>query len=71
MAPGPQWKPSLLASDRRASTDSRDLGTVGVIGEGLAEKAALERRPDDSKDMTAWRSGTEGSWQPKEHVPRP
>lgn len=44
MAPGPQWKPSLLASDPRASTDSRDLGTVGVVREGLAEKAALERR---------------------------
>lgn len=44
------------------------MGTVRVTREGLAEKAALERRPDDSKDMAAGRSGVEGSWQTKEHV---
>lgn len=44
---------------------------VGVIRKGPSGEGVFEPQPDDWKDMAAWRSGVEGSWQMKEHVQRP
>lgn len=33
------------------------MGTVRVTREGLAERAALELRPDDNKDRAVWDLG--------------